>query len=252
MKTNFVQTENARAFMAGLSALDQRGAEEACLMVVDGEPGLGKTTTIEWWATQSGSVFLRAKQEWTPAWFLRELLQNLKQEPEYSFERMFRQAVKTLSHRTSEAARNGKPFAVIIDEADHICRVKRIVETIRDLSDMLEIPFILVGMGRLRGALTRFPQVASRVSQTIEFAPLSIDDAAKMIAALCDVPVKPDLSAFLHKAAAGKTREIKEGIAAIERFGKRHAGQEIGLAEMAGIELLRDRATGRPVTVRAL
>ncbi len=43
MKNEFVKTKNVKSFLNALSALSQRGAKEACLMVVDGKPGLGKT-----------------------------------------------------------------------------------------------------------------------------------------------------------------------------------------------------------------
>lgn len=124
------------------------------------------------------------------------------------------------------------------------------METIRDLSDMLEIPFILVGMGRVRHNLTRFPAIASRVGQTVEFKVAPLADAQALVDQLCEVPVKPDLVEYLHRAAQGKFREIKEGLAAIERFGKRNPGMEIGVAEMAGQVLMNDRGTSKPVVVR--
>lgn len=252
MRSQFVVTQNAKSFMAGLKALEQRGANEACVMVVDGIPGLGKTTTVEWWAVQTGAIFLRAKEEWTPTWFMRELLAALRETPEHSFEKMFRQAVTALSKHSMAALRDGKAFGVVVDEVDHISRNKRMVETIRDLSDMLEIPFIMVGMGKVRANLTRFPQVASRVGQYVEFALAPLSDAQALVDALCEVQVAPCLVEFLHKVSGGKFREIKEGIAAIERFGKRNPPGDGGMtvAKMAGQVLLNDRDTGNPITVR--
>lgn len=251
MRAQFVKTQNSLEFMVKLAALEQRGANEACLMVVDGDPGLGKSTVVQWWAVQSGAIFLRAKEEWKPAWFLRELLGALNKQPEHSFERMFRQAVQALGEKAAVAQRDGQSFAVVVDEVDHISRDKRMMETIRDLSDMLEIPFILVGMGKVRHNITRFPAIASRVGQYAVFQPAPLEDTQALVAALCEVPVKPDLVEFLHRAARCKSRETKEGIAAIERFGKRNPGKEIGLAEMNGLPLLNDRETGLPVVVRA-
>lgn len=250
MKSDFVNTHNARAFLSGLKALEQRGAGEACLMVLDGEPGLGKSATVQWWASQSGAVFLRAKQEWTPAWLLRELLAACHAAPETSFERMFAQAQRALAAAAAAARRDGRAFGVALDEVDHVGRDRRLMETIRDLSDGLEIPFVLVGMGRVRANLTRFPQIASRIGQVVEFVPAPLADAEALVACLSEVAVKPCLIRFLHQVAGGKLREIKEGIAAIERFGKRNPGQAVGVAEMAGQVLLNDRATGKPITVR--
>jgi DNA transposition AAA+ family ATPase len=252
MRPIFVKTQNAQAFLAGLQALEQRGANEACLAVVDGEPGLGKSATVHWWAVQAQAVFLRAKKEWTPPWFLRELLGELRKIPEHSFERMFRQTVQALGERAAGAERDGQPFGVVIDEVDYISRSSRLLETVRDLSDMLEIPIILVGMGRVRHNLTRFPQVASRVGQYIEFKPAPLEDTRAMVAGLCEVPVQDDLVAFLHKVSGGRSRETKEGIAAIERFGRRNPDPNgVGLVAMSGQVLLNDRASGKPILVRA-
>ena len=40
MKPTFVETSNYRRFTTALTRLDDRGAREACLVVVDGKPGL--------------------------------------------------------------------------------------------------------------------------------------------------------------------------------------------------------------------
>ena len=250
MLTTFVKTENSNRFFAGLLALADRGASEACFLVVDGEPGLGKTTIVYRWVVQEGCVYLRAKKEWTPGWMLRELLESLKITPEYSFEKMYRQALGALAGQASAAERDGTTFAVVVDEADHISRRGEILETLRDLSDMLEIPFVLVGMGRIRNNLSRFPQILSRVAQPVEFKPCPLSDVAALVKGLCEVPVGDDLVAFLHAVSKGFTREVKEGIAAIERFGKRNPGKTVDCALMDGQPLLTDRATGKPILVR--
>ena len=251
MQRKFVKTRNAKGFVSALSKLEERGAEEACLMVVDGQPGLGKTATVQWWAVQNGAVFLRAKKEWSPRWMLRELLEELRVRPAWSFEQMYRQAIEALQAAADRAQTEGRTFAVVVDEVDHISRSARHLETLRDLSDMLEIPFILVGMGRVRHNLTRFEQIASRIAQYVEFQAGSLEDVAAMIAELCDVSVKPDLVEKVHQLSGGRFREVKEAITAIERFGKRAAKKEMGAAEMDGNVLLYDRHSGRELRVKA-
>ncbi len=49
MKNEFVKTKNVKHFLTGIANLSTRGAQEACLMIVDGQPGLGKTSTVNWW-----------------------------------------------------------------------------------------------------------------------------------------------------------------------------------------------------------
>ena len=68
---------------------------------------------------------------------------------------------------------------------------------------MIELPTILVGMGKVNDNLKRFPQVSSRVSQKVRFENCSKDDVAALIKGRCEVPVAPDLVEFTHKASSG-------------------------------------------------
>jgi hypothetical protein len=182
---------------------------------------------------------------------MRELLQaNGVTEPAHSFEKMYNQALESLGAQAVLSENNDEIFAVIIDEVDHISKSIRLLETLRDLSDMLEMPFLLVGMGRVRGNLTRFPQIASRIGQIIEFEPASLADVHALAEGLCEVKVADDLLEHLHKRSRGLHREIKEALNNIERFGKANGGGEVTLEAMTGQVLLNDRKTGSPITVR--
>jgi DNA transposition AAA+ family ATPase len=252
MKNSFVETENYARFEAGLKALERRGANEANLMVVDGEPGLGKTTTLGRWATHSGALYLRAKKEWTPNWFLRDLLAEFRIPAPHSFAKGFGVALDTLMQRRTAAHLARRTFAVVVDEADHISRSADIVESIRDFSDVGDIPFILVGMGKIRDNLTRFPQVASRVGQYVRFDRASEQDVRALLDGLCEVPVADDLCGFVRSATGGYSREIKEAIVNVERFGKRNQngeGNPVTLAQMGGQILVNDRRSGQPIHV---
>ena len=249
MRARFVQTTNTARFLAALGRLQERGAEEACLMVVDGPPGTGKSECVEWCATQRNWVFLRAKKEWRPSWMLRDLLEALQQPHQHSFEKMYKSALEVLGRRALAAEREDEVFAIVIDEADHIVRKETMMETLRDLSDYLEIPVILVGMGRISSSLGRYPQISSRVGQYVEFLPFGPDDTAEVIAGLSEVSVAQDMIEYVHAEAKGMAREIKEAIQKIEAFGRRNQGP-VTVEGMAGQVLMYDRASGAPIMVK--
>ena len=46
MKKAFVKTENYARFAAGVKAVEQRGAAEAGMMLVHGQPGYGKSHIV--------------------------------------------------------------------------------------------------------------------------------------------------------------------------------------------------------------
>jgi Uncharacterized ATPase, putative transposase len=244
MKNVFVETENVTTFKAGLDKLDRRVAKEKNLIVIDGEPGLGKTTTLSWWVAQTDTVYLRACKEWTPRWFLEDLLNALGVRPRNSFHDRYQQGVEALLDRQSLLAMKRRTFAVVIDEADHISNNSRIMETARDFSDNADIPFIFVGMGKIRANLTKFPQIWSRVAAYIRFEKASKEDVIRFCKELCEVPVADDLAGFLHQASDGFAREILDGIFRIETFGERAGngdGNPVTLRQMAGEALLTNR-----------
>lgn len=251
MKNVFVETSNVRRFQSALAALDLRGAQEACLAVVDGLPGLGKTTTLRHWVAQNGAIYLRAKKEWTPAWFLNELLDELRVNPPHSFQKKFQKVIQELALRGNTAQMARRSFAVVIDEADHISKKETILETVRDIADILELPVILVGMGKVNDHLTRFPQVSSRVSQKVRFEKATLDDVQLLISQRCEVPVAADLVRFVATVSQGYNREVLEAIANIERFGLRmDVGDDgVSMADMAGMPIIKDRHTSQPVLV---
>lgn len=253
MRDTFVETGNVRRFMGALKTLDERGAIEACMVVVDGKPGLGKTTTLSRWVAQTGSVYLRAQKGWDYSWFIQDLLTELSvsyQQIRGKRER-FARVLQELQIRAEQAAIEDKVFGLVIDECDLVSARAEIMEAIRGISDIQFMPTILVGMGRLRDNLRRFPQIESRAPSKVEFQPASIEDVAALIRGRCEVPVAPDLVSFVHRLSKGYNREILDAIANIERFGRRmDPGPEgVTLADMSGLVVMRNRDTGKDIVV---
>lgn len=253
MKDVFVETKNVSRFQAALAALGRRGADEARLVVVDGKPGLGKTTALERWATLNESVFMRAKREWTASWFLNDLIAALNTTPaSRAKEARFGQAVDLMLARDARMMTARRKLLVVIDEADHIARKSDIVETIRDFADTAQVGFVFVGMQNFRASLARYPQVASRVSQYVGFEPADLDDVRLFVTRLSEVPVGECLIRFIAQTCRGYNREIKEAIATIEPFGRRNKATEerpVRLADLRGQVLMNDRVSGKPVLV---
>ncbi len=252
MKPVFVETRNYHRFMAGMDALDARGSEECRLVVVDGLPGLGKTTILSRWANLESCIYLRAKTEWSPYWMMAELLADGRVHPPHGHEARFRSCLEVLSDRLATARVAGSQFAVVIDEADYVSGKSKLVDAIRDLADLSQVPFILVGMGRIRDNLTRFPQTASRISRYVRFEPADLDDVQQFLDAKCEVQVAPDLASFVHRATGGFNREILEAIKSIERFGHRNppkGAEGLTTREMSGQHLINDRKSGQAIAV---
>lgn len=251
MKPTFVETANYKAFLDGLVALNARGSDECRLVVVDGQPGLGKTTILTRWAALESCVFVRAKTDWDAKWMLSEILENMKVVPPLGHEARFRACVAALADRLQAAEMSGRQFAIVVDEADHVSRKAVLIDTLRDLADLVSVPVILVGMGKIRDNLTKYPQTASRISRYIRFEPARFEGVRQFLDEKCEVPVAPDLAEFVHRATGGFNREILEAIRSIEKFGLRNAPGPEGLTmrDMAGQHLINDRKSGQPIMV---
>ena len=58
MKKTFVKTNNVKNFISMMNNLQNRAEGVPGLGLVYGEPGLGKTYTIMWWAMQNSSIYI--------------------------------------------------------------------------------------------------------------------------------------------------------------------------------------------------
>ena len=196
---------------------------------------------------------MRAQKGWDYTWFIQDLLTELG--VDYRQVRgkkaRFATIIDLLGKRASTAALEGTTFGLVIDECDLVSSRAEIMEAIRGVSDIQFLPTILVGMGRLRDNLRRFPQIESRAPNKVEFLPATIEDVAALIRGRCEVPVAPDLVSFVFRLSKGFNREILDAIANIERFGRRmELGPEgVTVADMGGQVIMSDRSTGKSILV---
>jgi DNA transposition AAA+ family ATPase len=252
----FVETANYRAFLARWSELLRRGAAEACLMVVEGPPGVGKSQMLTHWATQQSAVFIRATSGMTRVALMRAVLEaccgaqsTAAAKAPTAYEALKREVLARLGECAQSFLAAGDELAVVVDEADHIAG-KDTLEALRDLSDTLEMPIILVGMGDLQGRIKKIPHIASRVGQWARLSPAAPAEAAKDFKSLCRRPVDDDLALWVAAASRGLMREMMEAAAAVERAGARlPADTPVTLAAMAGQAIMPNRQAGGMVRV---
>lgn len=240
MRAEFVSTiSNVERFTAGVARVEKRGAAEACWQLAEGDPGLGKSETLQWYAAQKEACLLRAKSGWTLHWALRDLVTELGERPEGRSEQMFEQALNRVAR---SAAR-----PIIVDEIEHAMRDKRVIEMLRDLSDLTNVPIIIGGMSGVAKILRRYEQIYSRIAVVTEFQYATVADVAEVCKQLVEgTTIGDDLVAAIHERTAGRLREVMNAIAEAERFGRKRGLKEIGVADMPLVSLTNDgRSRGR-------
>lgn len=244
MKKQFVKTSNYELFRTGITAVENRGAAEASLMLVTAEAGFGKSTTVDNWAVSIGAAYIRAKEGYTPAWFRSDLAENLKIDTRGRPKDVFARIAGYIG---------GNQVPIVIDEVEHCFdNNAAVLEAVRDLSDLTEVLVIMVGMDQVQSRIARHRQISSRIARVVEFQRASFQDVALTCKQLAEVEIKEDLVAEIHNISGGRMRDIMNSIATVENIAKRNGATSVGLADMAGQTLNHDWQARRPRLVKGV
>ena len=240
MKNGFVRTENYMRFAAGIDAEERRGAKEAGMMLVYGQPGYGKSTIVYNWAAEANALFLRANQDWTPLQMQLELAKLLRVDANRNglFARLLERIVE-------------EQRPIVIDEAEFTLRDKAaVLEKVRDFSDRAEVSVVLIGMSTIQERISRHKQISSRIAQVVEFTPATLGDVSLACAKLCEYAMSRELMAEVHRLSQGRMRTVLNIIAEIERLAKANdITGELDVEHFVGAALVHDwqNGTGRGV-----
>lgn len=243
MKKAFVKTENYARFTAGIKAVEQRGAREAGMMLVYGQPGFGKSHIVSAWAAEAGAIFLRANKHWSCRDFLVELCRELNVDYSGVSRQLFERALAILVERQCP---------LIIDEAEFTLKDgAAVLEKVRDFSDRAEMTVVLIGMEAIQRSINRYKQISSRIAQVVEFRACSAGDVGLACRQLCDFELSPDLCGEVLRLSGGRMREILNILASIERLARENGlTGPLDVGHFEGVALSHDWQSRTAKTVR--
>lgn len=242
MRTQFVEgLSNETRFLSALTDVERRGAPEASWMLVEGDPGYGKSNLLMRHAIRNREAripMVRAKADWTPKWALTDIADALNVQRYRSTEALEGAIIADLMEKQAK-----KGFCIVVDEIDHAARNIRVLETLRDLTDMSECILIAGGMKGVSSRLKAHRQIHSRIDQFVEFMPATVKDVRLMCNALSEVAIADDLVAEIQRRTQGRLRLVMGAIARVEAFTKGQRKHEMTLAGYAGRALISDERT---------
>lgn len=209
MKPVFAKTENVKRVLAAMERLNATNEDDPRMALFYSEPGYGKSRTIAWYALNKGDgVLVRASALMTGRWLLKSIVKELGEAPAHSTEDLFMQIVDQLMHN---------PRPIFIDEVDFLVRHSHLIETLRDIHDMVQVPVILVGMGMVDKKLMRYKHLYDRLTEIVKFTPLTKTDVASIVAEMCEVKISKDGLDFMAEKCGGKFRSLRYFIRKAER-----------------------------------
>ena len=179
MKKVFVKTNNVKRFITMMNNLQNRAEGVPGMGLVYGEPGLGKTQAIKWWAFKNDVILIRCNQMMSARWLLKEILDYMSEIKPYSISDSFDEVIRNLILT---------PRVLIVDEVDYLTMDKnKSIEILRDIHDKTNVPVVLVGMTNAHSRLKKFSHLYDRLSEIVKFDRFLKSDIKTIVKELSEI-----------------------------------------------------------------
>lgn len=233
MKQHYVKTSNHHRFMDGVFAIQNRGSAEACILLLTGSPGTGKTTTVDNWGSDTYAVLLDGIPGMSLA-FVRDYL--ARETNTYARGKFAQHEAMVDFFRRSR-------YPIIFDEAQHgLANKAECIEYLRRIAERAEVPLVLVchTSEKHRFSEDRLAHIATRVSAVVELKAASVEDCKAYLDELCEVAVDDAIAAQVHQQAVGRFRLMANAARTLENFGAKSGKTALCAGDVKGVRLCED------------
>lgn len=233
MKRQYVKTTNHNRFIAGVAAVENRGSPEACILLLTGAPGTGKSTTVDNWGSERDAIYLEGMPGMSIS-FVRDYLSDQTGVPRGS---QFAQYKATVEH----FKRSTQP--IILDEAQHgLPHKAECIEYLRRIAEQAGVILVLVchTSERFRFAEERLAHIATRISDAPELRPASVADCEIYLADLCEVKVDEGVVKQVFDQSRGRYRLMANAGRTLEAIAGKLDKAALVAADIKGIALCED------------
>jgi len=233
VKHHYVETSNHQRFMAGIAAVENRGSPEACIMLLTGEPGTGKTATVQ----RFGSERMACRLEGVPGMSLAYLRDYLADQTGVHGKSTYYQ------HAGFEAYFRETGAPIILDEAQHGLPEKGLViEYLRRIAEKAGVLLVLVchTSERHRFAEDRLAHIATRISDVTTLKTASVEDCALYLDSLCEIKVDGAVVRQVHEQSRGRYRLLANACKTLESLAARRKVTSLSGDDVRGMRLCED------------
>lgn len=233
MKQHYVKTSNHHRFMAAVSAVETRGSPEACILLLTGAPGTGKSCTVDKWGSDNDAILI----EGIPGMGVTYVRDYLAHQTGVAERRRFAQDKGFVDH----FKRTGQP--IILDEAQHGLPDKAAcIEYLRRVCEQAKTMLVLVchTSEKYRFGEERLAHIATRVTAAPTLQLAGVEDVAAYLAELCEVAADAEVVRLVHEHSGGRYRLLANAGRTLEAIAAKKGLKQLAAADVKGIRLCED------------
>lgn len=237
MRKQFVRTSNWALFTNAVMALENRGSEEACVILLSGDPGSGKTRAVNRFGSDQNAVYLQGMPGMSVAFTTDYLADRLGVNEPRNFQK-FTAILGKL--------REGKR-PIILDEAQHAAEGKaKPLEYLRRIAEQAGVILILVCHTSEKNRFTeaKMAHINTRISAAPVFQAATDEDCALYLGELCEVGVDAEIAKIVQAQSKGKYRLINNAIKTLETLAQRMGKPALTESDVKKLKLCEDVAKG--------
>lgn len=229
MNNKFVKTTNYKKFVTLMGKLKNLPDNIPKLALMYSEPGIGKTHMLLKWAMDNDAIYVRANNGMTQPGLLRTIVNDLDLTDYHNMQTNLNQIVKSLQQ---------EPRVIIVDEVDYLIGDKNVIEILRDIQDMTNVPIILSGMEFVNRKIARFKHIKSRLYKSLKLKYYDFDEISEILVQLTNLKFSEDA---IKCFAMRKTpfRQIVQTIQELESYAQTNNINNIDESKV--IEVLNER-----------
>ena len=181
------------------------------------------------WAMDNDAIYVRANNGMTQPGLLRTIVNDLDLTDYHNMQTNLNQIVKSLQQ---------EPRVIIVDEVDYLIGDKNVIEILRDIQDMTNVPIILSGMEFVNRKIARFKHIKSRLYKSLKLKYYDFDEISEILVQLTNLKFSEDA---IKCFAMRKTpfRQIVQTIQELESYAQTNNINNIDESKV--IEVLNER-----------
>lgn len=233
MKLKYVKTSNHNRFAASVKAVEGRGSPEACILLLTGEPGTGKTCTLDNWGANRNAVYI----EGVPG-------QNLTYTADYLADQTgVRGHGKFGQYKALVEYFSSTQQPIILDEAQHgLANKAETIEQLRRIAEKSGVILVLAchTSEKHRFSGERLAHIATRISCVAELKRATPEDCALYLSELCEVQVDAAIAAQVHAQSTGRYRLMANACKTLEAIGAKMGKSALVATDVKGWQLCED------------